>query len=231
MLSYRRRMDRTSVEALLDHALDGRRLLDHPFYQRWQAGELEASELGRYAEQYRRVEAELPRTLAAIASRITDPVARELVEANLADELRPTPHVALFEGFAAAAGAREPGVIDASPATERLVGTYREAAGRSPLAALAVVAAYESQAGEIATSKAAGLRDRYGYGPEGTEFWDVHAALESGHADWTLDALARLSEGEGPSTAATLLESMTAGATAWWDWLSEREAEHAAAAA
>ena len=46
-----------TVTALLDQALEGRRLLDHPFYRRWENGELIEGELQHYAEQYRFFEA------------------------------------------------------------------------------------------------------------------------------------------------------------------------------
>jgi pyrroloquinoline-quinone synthase len=229
---------------MLDEALSGRRLLDHPFYQRWQAGELDGSELARYAEQYRHIEAELPSALAAIAEALPADDARALVEANLADECgRPTAHVELFEGFARAAGARP--AVAATPATTRLVEAYRSAAASSPSAGLGVVVAYEAQAAAIASSKGEGLRASYGYDASGTEFWDLHASLEQDHANWTLEALESLAgdgaagdgaagdgaagDGAAGDGATVVAAAMAAGASAWWEWLSEREAEHAAA--
>ena len=66
---------------------------------------------------------------------------------------------ALFESFAEAGGARP----DAPAAGH--VGPGRPAgqpAGADPVAALAVVAAYEVQAGAIAVTKASGLAEHYG---------------------------------------------------------------------
>jgi pyrroloquinoline-quinone synthase len=203
-------------EALID-ALTGRQLLTHPFYRRWEAGPLAQGELAAYAEQYRHLEGELPLTLAAIAGQLPAGQARTLVEANLADELGdPAPHVALFESFARAAGARE----DVAPtkATAALLSAIRSAAGHDPVAALSIVAAYEVQAADIAASKADGLRRHYGMDAEGTRFWDIHTTQEVAHAGWSTEALAVVD-----ADAAVVHESARVAAEAWWDFLTERE--------
>jgi pyrroloquinoline-quinone synthase len=203
-------------DALLD-ALDGRQLLTHPFYQRWEAGTLAEGELGSYAEQYRVIERELPVTLSSIAAKLPDGRARRLVEANLADELGdPAPHIELFESFARAAGASTDAPI--SPAAGSLVSAVRAAASTDPVAALAMVAAYEIQAADIAASKADGLRRHYGFDGEGTRFWDVHVTQEADHAGWSMEALEAL--GADPDVVRSTAK---VAADAWWDFLTERE--------
>ena len=175
-------------EALAD-ALAGRQLLTHPFYRRWEAGTLAVGELGAYAEQYRLIERALPTTLSDIAAGLPEGTARTLVESNLADELGvPAPHTVLFESFARASGAASE--AEATPATSALVAAVRHASTADPVAALAMVAAYEVQAADIAASKAAGLRRHYGMDTDGTRFWDVHTSQEVAHADWSIEALA-----------------------------------------
>jgi pyrroloquinoline-quinone synthase len=204
-------------DALVD-ALAGRQLLTHPFYRRWEAGTLADGELAAYAEQYRYLEQALPATLGAIAAALPDGVARTLVETNLADELgSPAPHVELFESFAQAAGAGAG--VGATPATAALVEAVRTAVATDPVAALAMVAAYEVQAADIAASKADGLRRHYGMDAEGTRFWDIHTTQEAAHADWSIDALANL--GADP---AVVRAAAKVAADGWWEFLSEREA-------
>jgi pyrroloquinoline-quinone synthase len=210
-------MHTAHIQEALVEALTGRQLLTHPFYRRWEAGTLADGELAAYAEQYRHLEGELPLTLAAIADKLPAGRARTLVEANLADELgEPAPHAVLFESFARAAGARE----DVSPtkATAALLSAIRSAAGRDPVAALSMVAAYEVQAADIAASKADGLRRHYGLDAEGTRFWDVHTTQEVAHAGWSTEALAVVD-----ADAAVVHESARVAAEAWWDFLTERE--------
>jgi pyrroloquinoline-quinone synthase len=211
-------MPSAQINEVLADALADRHLLTHPFYRRWEAGTLGAGELAAYAEQYRLIEQELPVTLAAIASRLPEGTARKLVASNLADEVGvPAPHSELFESFAAAAGARS----DVAPteATAALLAAVRTAAAADPVAALAMVAAYEVQAADIAASKADGLRRHYGMDAEGTRFWDVHSAMETEHAEWSSEALADLD-----ADPDLVLASARQAAEAWWDFLSEREA-------
>ncbi len=214
-------MLRAHVDDLLETVLATRRLLTHPFYRRWEAGELAPGELAAYAGQYRHFEAALPEVLGQVAAELPDGRARRLVEANLADERGPVPHLALFDDFAAAVGS--PTDAEPAPATRALVDCYRSSAARGPVPALAALAAYEVQSSGIARSKGDGLRTHYGIGEPGTRFWDVHAEVDASHAEWTTRALAELAQGDravsGPAADA---------ARAWWDFLSEREAAPAA---
>jgi pyrroloquinoline-quinone synthase len=205
------------IHEVLAEAIVGRHLLTHPFYQRWETGTLADGELAKYAEQYRHIERELPVTLEAIVSALPDGRARELVKANLADELgRPEPHTALFEPFADAAGAAHE--APATPSTAAMLALVRTAAAMDPAAALAMVAAYEVQAADIAGSKAEGLRRHYGMDEQATRFWDVHRTQEVDHAGWSIEALAELGADPDAVQAAA-----TVSADSWWLFLSERE--------
>lgn len=204
--------------ALISEGIGGKRLLDHPFYRRWEAGTLARGELARYAEQYRNIEAALPDVLSRIASSLPEGPARDAVTANLSDELgNPAPHLELFEAFAAAAGAQWD--VPPTPATRSLVALQLSSAATDPVRALGVLAAYETQAAAVAASKAAGLRCHYGIDGPGAEFWDVHAELEADHGDWSASALAATAD-----SAAQVTSAVAAGASAWWQFLDEREA-------
>jgi pyrroloquinoline-quinone synthase len=205
------------IDEVLAEAIVGRHLLTHPFYRRWESGTLTEGELAAYAEQYRHIERELPVTLAAIADALPPGRARDLVEANLADELgSPEPHALLFESFARATGARPE--APATPSTAALLAVVRTAASNDPVAALAMVAAYEVQAADIAASKGDGLRRHYGFDDDGTRFWDVHRTQEMDHAGWSMEALRTL-QADPDVVQATA----TVSADSWWLFLSERE--------
>jgi pyrroloquinoline quinone (PQQ) biosynthesis protein C len=217
--------DRTSRAALsnaLFRAVEGRALLTHPFYRRWEAGRLAPEELAEYAVHYREFEAALPVVLGAVAEALTAEGKHEaaaLVRRNLADELgRPEPHLALFDRFADGLGADT--ARSAGPAATALVAAYHELADEGPEAALAGLAAYETQAAAVAASKADGLRRFYGVGAAGTEFWEVHATMDADHGEWTIDGLAQC----GAEPSATFRAARRA-ADAWWALLDEREAE------
>ena len=206
-----------AIRDVVDASLQGRRLLDHPFYRRWEAGALVEGELAAYAAQYRHLERTLPGVLGDILARIDDGPARRLVEATLADEQgNPRAHVELFEDFAVAVGA---GRDEApTPATVSLIELQIRSGRADARTGLATMAAYEVQAAEVAASKADGLRRHYGVGPAGTRFWDVHAAMEAEHADWSITALAAAVD--DPSDVAG---PVSHAAQAWWALLDERE--------
>ena len=217
---YHRRMNSDTLECVLADAVAGRRLLTHPFYRRWEAGTLRLADLAEYAAQYRHVEAELPATLARCAESLPAGPVRTVVEATLRDESGSeddTSHLELFDDYARATGA--PNEAAATPATAALVALYREAAEAGPAATLAVLAAYEVQAAEIAATKGDGLRRWYAMDEDATRFWDVHAQLDDLHHQWTLDALAALAE----DPAEVVVQARRA-AEAWWAFLDEREA-------
>ena len=205
----------------LDRALDGAiasyRLLDHPFYRRWEAGALERHELAAYAGQYRHFEARLPAYLGTLADALPAGPARSAVLDNLADETGdPVPHLELFDRFAEGVG----GVVEpAGPAATRLAEAYEAALGAGAPSGLAGLLAYERQAPEVAASKADGLRTHYGLSPSATAFWDHHATVDLRHARWATEALASLD----PDSEVVARAARTVAA-AWWGFLDEREA-------
>src|ERR1700728_2773441 len=106
------------------------------------------------------------------------------------------------------------------PAAVALADTYRALAAQGPVATLAGLAAYETQAAAVARTKAEGLRRWYGMDVDATAFWDVHATMDADHGDWALETLADM----GADPAAVGVVARTA-ADAWWALLDEREAE------
>jgi pyrroloquinoline quinone (PQQ) biosynthesis protein C len=215
------------IEQALEAALAGRMLLTHPFYLRWEAGELSPDELARYSSQYRHFEATLPGLLEDLSGQLTDAGsvdAAAIVGQNLQDERgNPCPHLELFDRFVSAVGGVPAGP---SAATSALTSTYADLVRESTVAGLAGLAAYETQASAIAWTKAEGLRFNYGIDAEGTSFWDVHATMEAEHGDWILDALASLDARPDQVEAGA-----RRGADAWWGFLDDREAEASVAIA
>jgi pyrroloquinoline-quinone synthase len=204
-------MDADRLDAVLQARLDGRRLLDHPFYQRWSRGEVSVEELRAYAAQYRHFEAALPQHLEAISG---DAALRDVALRNLADEQT---HLELFDAFAAALGEAQPAAP--SPAMQSLLDVYQDARARSAAEGFAALLAYEAQSPDVAASKAAGLREHGILDGDGLAFWDAHATLDRDHAAWALDALSTCGAG-----AQQVGDSIEAAAAAWWAFLDEREA-------
>jgi pyrroloquinoline-quinone synthase len=210
-------MDRTILERELSAAVAERRLIGHPFYRRWDRGELRPEEVRAYAAQYRHLEAALPGLLRSVAAGMDDGPAREAVLRTLADEVGPpVAHLELFETFARAVGA---GNAEPSPATASLLAVQRRHTSAAPATGLAALAAYELQSSEVARTKAEGLRRHHGLDSAATRFWDVHADVDVEHAEWALEALASTAGAAQPVGVAA-----REVAEAWWAFLDERDA-------
>lgn len=161
----------------LETVRDRWNVLEHPFYQRWSAGELTREELAVYAGEYRHAVVALADAAAATAA-TADPELRAGLERHAAEEAS---HVALWDGFANAAG----GDLDRPPAPESAECARAWARpGRSTLEGLVALYAIESGQPAISTTKLDGLVDHYGWQEgDGTAYFSLHARLDVEHAE------------------------------------------------
>jgi pyrroloquinoline-quinone synthase len=163
----------------LDQLRDSINVLEHPFYQRWNAGELTERELCFYAGEYRHAVLALAHASERAADVAPEPH-RDGLRRHAAEEAG---HVALWDGFARAAddgdGARSE---TATPETQACVHAWT--AGEDLLAHLAVLYVLEAGQPAISRTKLDGLTAHYGYSPEGpaTEYFRVHELLDVEHS-------------------------------------------------
>jgi pyrroloquinoline-quinone synthase len=164
-------------------------VLDHPFYERWSAGELSRDDLARYAGQYRHAVVALAEAAdhAAHAAGVAE-LAR--LAAHAGEEAA---HVALWDDFAAAAGSDAP--QPAEPETAACADVWA-GPGRDLLGHLVALYAVESAQPAISRVKSAGLRAHYGFaaGPA-TAYFDLHAERDVEHAAEGRDLIAARLDG------------------------------------
>jgi pyrroloquinoline-quinone synthase len=211
-------------EAVLQEldALIGRRsILNHPFYQAWNAGTLTSEQLRTYAASYYPHVAAFPEYLGAAAFGTNDAVVRAEILDNLREELaEPVPHTELWLRFAAGVGA-DRAAIAAAPATASTRATiqvFQKLCGDSTARGLAALYAYESQQPEVSRSKAAGLCDRYQLADERTlSYFTVHAEADLRHRAGERTALGRCLE-QG-ATREEVLDAATRALDAYWGLL------------
>lgn len=148
-------------------------VLEHPFYRRWECGELTRPELAWYAGQYRHAVVALAEAADAAGA---DHAAEELT------------HVELWDDFARAVGS-EP--VDAAAETGECAEAWTGGADR--LERLAVLYAIESAQPAIARTKLDGLVAHYGFERDDAalEYFALHAELDVEHAGITRAALER----------------------------------------
>jgi pyrroloquinoline-quinone synthase len=204
----------------VDRLIEGKSLLDHPFYTKWAAGTLPAEALHEYALQYYAFESSFPRFLSALHSRCDRADVRASLLENLWDEEHgDANHAELWLRFAEGLGVSRGDVRGAgwNDATRDLVDTYRRLAAEAPVAAgVAALYAYEKQVPGVAASKIDGLRRFYGItGGPALQFFEVHASLDvehSGHEAGIVEDL-----GAGQETE--VLEATSDALDAWWRFL------------
>jgi pyrroloquinoline-quinone synthase len=157
----------------IDEARERWNVLRHPFYTRWERGELTRDELGFYAGEYRHGVVALAETASADGDAEH---AREEAE-----------HVALWDAFAAELDAP----LDREPTPETSA-CARAWSRRDRLEALAVLYAVESSQPAISETKLRGLVEHYGFrsDTDGTEYFTLHAERDKEHARAARAALA-----------------------------------------
>ena len=163
-----------SLIARLDDARRRRNILEHPFYTRWERGELTREELSAYAGEYRHA-------VVALAD-----AAEQAGSEHAAEERE---HVALWDEFARVLGAnleRAP-----LPETERCAAAWTSA--EDPLEALAILYAIEAGQPDVSRTKLDGLVEHYGFDETeaGTSYFRLHAELDHEHAAESRELLER----------------------------------------
>jgi pyrroloquinoline-quinone synthase len=149
----------------IDEARKQRNVLDHPFYRRWERGDLTRDEIAVYAGEYRHAVV----ALADAAAAAGDP-------AHAAEEAA---HVELWDDFAAALDAP----LDREPNAETSACASAWRAGDA-LAARAVLYAVESGQPAVSQTKLEGLVEHYGFEPAtpATAYFELHAERDHEHA-------------------------------------------------
>jgi pyrroloquinoline-quinone synthase len=181
------------VVARIEAAASRWNVLEHPFYQRWSAGELTPAELAEYAAQYRHA-------VVALAD-----AAEAAGNAEHAREERE--HVALWDAFAESCGSTP---ADANAQTGECVSSWT--AGEDRLERLAVLYAIESAQPAISKTKMDGLVGHYGFeeGPA-TEYFTLHAELDHDHAAHSRELLEKLATEEDAPRLAARAEAAARG--------------------
>ncbi len=164
------------VIAGIDAARERWNVLEHPFYTRWEQGELTTEELARYAGEYRHAVVALAR--AARTARL-----------HAEEEAQ---HIALWDDFASALGTEE----HAEPLPQTRCCANAWAAADDELGAAAILYAIEAGQPAISETKLRGLLDHYGFseGSPAVEYFAVHGERDHEHAAEARTALAAADE-------------------------------------
>jgi pyrroloquinoline-quinone synthase len=187
-----------NVIAAIDAARERWNVLEHPFYTRWERGELTRDELGRYAGEYRHAVVALARAARTAGMHADEEAA----------------HIALWDDFASELGANGKG--EPLPQTRCCASAW--AAAEDEAGAAAILYAIEAGQPAIAQTKLRGLVEHYGFSEDSpaAAYFEVHSERDHEHA---AEARSRLEDADDARLVA-LAESALAGNWALLDGVS-----------
>ena len=170
----------------LDDLIDEHHLLNHPFYESWNAGELSHDTIQEYAAQYFQHVSLFPRYLSAIHSNCDEIKVRQLLLENLVEEEEGEEnHPELWMRFAEGMGNSRERVNNTTllKETKDLVNTFMTLSNSDKYhIGLAALYCYESMQPEISETKKEGLQKFYNINDEVTlKFFTVHMHADKWH--------------------------------------------------
>ena len=213
----------TKLIATIDQMIVEKHLLNHPFYQAWNAGTLTREILQEYARQYYKHVDAFPRYVSATHSNCEDITIRQQLLENLREEEQGDDnHPALWMKFANALGMNDYDVrsSEASPETKIFVDTfYQLTKGGTALEGITALYCYEAQIPEISTVKIEGLKKFYGVdSTAGLSFFTAHETADKIHRQVGRDILQQLIRTADDETQA--LRAAKLSLDAMWEFLN-----------
>ncbi|MEI8135628.1 MAG: CADD family putative folate metabolism protein [bacterium] len=207
----------------LDSAIAQYAVLNHPFYQAWNAGTLTNAQLQEYAKQYYQFEKNFPRYVSNVHANTENIAIRQQLLLNLMEEEQgEANHPELWLRFSDALGADRNEVRTATPykETAAMEETFLELTRHgSTLQGVAALYGYESQLPEVSHTKIEGLKKFYGVETsQGLAFFRVHEEADQIHRQAERDMLASLITNS--TDEETAIAAATAAAKAYYHMLT-----------
>ena len=181
-------MKKLSFIEEVDAQIEKHHLLNHSFYQAWNAGELDSEVIREYAGQYFKHVSAFPRYLSSIHTNCDDIRVRQILLENLVDEeMGEENHPELWMRFAEGMGNTRENVNNtvAIKETQELVETFMKLSKEQKYhIGLAALYCYESMVPEVAENKIEGLKKFYGIDDENAlKFFTVHIHADKWHRE------------------------------------------------
>ena len=206
----------------LKRLVNERSVLEHPFYQAWQKGEVPMDVLREYAGQYYPHVLAFPTYLSAVHANCPDLAIRQQILENLIEEEHGEKnHPELWLRFAEGLGMTRKQVLSKKPlkSTRNLVDTFQSKTRESSFpAGMAAMFAYEWQIPGVSQTKMDGLKQFYGVkDARSLEFFRAHIGLDEIHSEVAARIIAK--NAKSPSEKREVFGAAKAVRDAYWGFL------------
>lgn len=137
------------------------KLLDHPFYQKWEKGEITLQQLSSYAKSYNDFISNIPQYWEYIINNFDseNPVGKKIIKEE-------NEHIFLWNKWSEKLPS-----TDSYPSMKKDIDSFNKMNASELLGA---VHAFEIQQPDVAKTKKAGLINHYGFAGEDTKYFDEH---------------------------------------------------------
>ncbi len=201
----------------ISEIIEKKSILNHPFYQYWQAGKLQKEELREYMKQYYHFENAFPRFISGVHTNCADDQMRQVMLRELiGEEEETTNHVKQLITFSEALGLSKEDLLnsEANANTSEAIKIFLELAQDKDINnGLAAMATYKEQIAKVAVTKEEGLKAYYGIeDDQALQFFRTHAKR---NIAWHELLDKNINEKEY-STALSAVNSLC---DAWWHYL------------
>lgn len=210
-------MTNESLFKQISEIIEKKSILNHPFYQYWQAGKLQKEELQEYMKQYYHFENAFPRFISGVHTNCDDDQMRQVMLRELiGEEEESTNHVKQLITFSSALGLSKEDLLNskANANTSEAIKIFLELAQDKDInKGLAAMATYKEQIAKVAVTKEEGLKAFYGIEDDNAlQFFRTHAKK---NVAWHELLDKNISEQEYP----VALSAVHSLCDAWWHYL------------
>ena len=137
------------------------KLLEHPFYQAWEKGEITKQQLSNYAKSYNEFITHIPVFWETVINAFDSesPLGKKVIEEEIS-------HISLWNKWA-----EKLSVSDSYPSLNNEIDAFKKMNASELLGA---IHSFEIQQPEVAKTKKAGLLNHYGFSEKETLYFDEH---------------------------------------------------------
>ena len=194
----------------IDHEVDRRSLLKHPFYKMWSNGELSIDHLQGYSLEYFQLVKVVPEMVNNILMKLDESKLRSVVEESQKEE---ESHIEPWIRFASSLGIKEKNLMNhvCDENTKEAVSSLLNLTKNSLDEAICAMYAYEMDLPNISSSKLEGLNKFYNLSTsDARNYFEIHQEVDVRHAAIWRNMIRKIPDHKNESCIDSAVKSLNA---------------------